>query len=382
MALPQTSEVKLSVKPIYSKVNKTFTSGGAATTNWDDQRILDLENYEVKTMDQKEIYKHVEKLFPKLETGISERDIVMIINLAWNLLAPGKVFKRLFPEKSAANLLTSLSLDDADTDVIMSNVHQTKFALSDTLETCQAGTYICASLLRLVTKSEENYRKAGPEVQKAYPKLYQKSFPINGFLVRDPIISTIHMSFASKALLRNSLNHLLYHIPDVKDNQGVIELTFKMHIEDTGMHCWPMFKEICGEFNADTATLLTALHIRPTARALAVIATLITDFEADETVLKSTKRDKKTYHYARIYDKNMFADLQTKNCRPLALILGNLKKMTVSRGSGDVLDMVALKTLDQGVKDLYAKFAKGIYDYFNASKLAAEDNPIFEALTV
>ncbi|DAZ90631.1 TPA_asm: nucleocapsid protein [Amentotaxus virus 1] len=369
----------LTINPIYANVTKTFTAGGISKDDWTDDRLTQLDNYLVETFSQSEMIKESKILMPALEEGVSEQTILRVIQMAWNVLSTGKIFKRVFPAKSSAASITSLKMTDADDSVIKKTGHVSKIIWStNDLENCQAAGYICASLLRLFTKSKENYQMARDEIQNSYIKLYQKAFPLKHFSVRDGVIESIHIMFASNHYMRNTLAHLLYHLVDVSPQDlGIVELTFKMHISDTGMHCWKMFQEVCGELSAKTELLLTALHITPTERGLAVIKSLIEKFEADTGELKKTHRDRNTYHYARLYDRNMFSDLQTKNCRPLALTLGNLKKMTVSKGMGDVLDMVVLKSLDQDVKELYKKFAKNIYEYFSVSSTAAADNPLY-----
>lgn len=374
---------KFQTKKEYEGITKQFTASGAATTDWDDTKLLALENCDVSLLDVDSMAALVKNLLPRLETGISERNAAQIINVAWNIQAPGKNFERLFPSTSSLHNALSKNIDLLDdTPIGVTSVASKIVFPASNLAICQAGGFICASLLRLFTKSPENYVNAQTEIIKAYNKFYETDFPITSFKIRESVINKIHLLFQNRPLYKNTLAHLIYYVNDIVDNSGILILTFELHIQNTGMHCWPMFQEVCGRLNADTGKMLTALDISQTNRAIKCIVTLITEFEADTGILKAANRTKKTYKYARLFDRNMFADLQTKNCQPLALTLAFLRKMTTSKGTGDVMKIVALKDIDQGVKDIYQDFAREIHGLFGVSMESANNNPLFEKVVV
>nr|DAZ90808.1 TPA_asm: nucleocapsid protein [Sciadopitys virus 1_Chi] len=374
---PPTS-VGLTIKSRYSAATTNFSASGVSKTDWTDSQLSSLEGFKLITMSEKDLCKEVKDLIPKLETGISERSAGRIIGLAWNLLCPGKKFQRVFPDKNDCQKITSSDITSLDDTVISQGSASSNIAWGKSdLETCQAGAYICAALLRLFTKSPDNFKTAQQEIKNSFQKFYQVTFPITPFTVRDAVITDLHSLYQNISIFRSSLAGLLYHFQETTDGQGVATLTFELHLQNTGMHVWPMFQDVCGSLHASSIEMLSALDIKATRKALDCILAIIVNFEGAATTLQATDRARKTYKYSRIYDKNMFADIQTKNCRPLALILGNLKKMSSPRGTGDVLDMVALKNIDQDIKDMYKKFAKGIYDHFMASEEAAGGNEIF-----
>ncbi|DAZ87279.1 TPA_asm: nucleocapsid [Arceuthobium sichuanense virus 2] len=372
--------VMLPDKDKYKNVSKNFTKGVLSNLDWTDDKLIGRDDFELPELDQLSMTTLVKQVFPRLETGVSERTVGEIIVIAWNARSPGKTDKRIFPPVSDCNTLQSPSSDILDTEIMTATGHASNIQWpGNDLQTCQAAGYVCLTLLRMFAKPADSYKKAMTNIRNSYQNFYDRVFPIQPFEIRDQVLTDIYIQFANRAIYRNAAAGLIYHLPDCKDHEGLLEYTYSMHLKSTGMRAWGLFRTVAGEMGVETKSLLNVLDIKATQRGLACIADMIMIFEAEEAILKASKRSRKTYEFARLYDKESFADLQTKACIPLTLTLGSLSKMVFTKGTmGNVLDMAALKDIDDYSKKLYENFAKRIYDYYHKSTDAAAANPVYE----
>lgn len=337
---------EIKVDSEFEDIKTNFTASGTNKTDWTDSTLIQAKGYQLCSLDDSETATLIKSVFAKLETGISESDLVKLMNIAWNARAPGKTSARIFPEKSSTIAFSSLKISTADTDIIDPTGAQSaiKWAGKSDLVICQAGGYYALCMLRMFGKDSSNMRGAKRDIKAKYLNHYDQSFPIEPFEINDSVIRTAHALFQNRDSFKWTLSSFLYHARDSGDKkvQGIIEATYAMHLRDTGMKCWSLFKENAQRLNSESALLLTVLKIEATVRPLKCIATMIRNFECDQTTLESTKRDKKTYQYARIYDSEMFLDLQAKNCIPLTLTLACLNKKVNPKGTGDVMMMAEI----------------------------------------
>ncbi|DAF42369.1 TPA_asm: N [Pinus flexilis virus 1] len=373
-------EIKVDTE--FEDIKTSFTASGTSKTDWNDDMLVNKPGYKLTKLLDSETSDLIKEVFPKLETGVSEKDVLKLMNIAWNARAPGKIDKRMFPEKPYAIGAMANEIETADDEIISTTGYRSsiKWAGKSSLLICQGGGYYALAMLRMFVKSDENMRSAKGPIREKFYSHYEKSFPMEPFEIHDTVIRTIHTLFQNRDSFKWTLAPFLYHMKDEKDGkiQGIIEATYGIHLKDAGMKCWSLFKEVAQKLNSDSAMLLTVLKIEATVKALRCIATMIRNFEGDSQTLTSTKRDKKTYQYARIFDNEMFLDLQTKNCIPLTLTLACLSKKVNPKGTGDVTNMMAIRGADAEVKSLYEKFSQEIYNYYHKSKGCAKGNVLFE----
>lgn len=340
-----------------------------SSIDWDDNRLCKQDGLHLRSFDQTSLAQRIKEVFKHLETGVSQQDVGKIIEIAWNIVGPEATFTRIYPSVGKCSLPTAETVDSLDDDTMTdTNVTSNIKWPSSELDICKAGTFFCASILRMFTKDKENFKKAWKAIIRAYPNFHKISFPILNFEIRNQVIDDLHLLLQSVKVCRATFANLLYHFPDIKDHKGMLTLLFEEHVRYTGMHCVPLFFKVREFLTPDTPKLLSCCRIKRTKNAIACLEIILTKFEGEESELKKTDRDKKTYMYSRLYDETAFADIQTKNAADLALVLAYLANLDPEKGQGNVLDIAVLARMPQGTKDIYKKFALAIYSEFKKLK--------------
>nr|DAZ90782.1 TPA_asm: nucleocapsid protein [Pinus yunnanensis virus 1] len=366
----------------FEDIKTSFTASGTNKTEWIDETLTGSKGFVLKKLTDTELSTLIQDVFPKLETGISEKDAANLMNIAWNIRAPGKISTRIFPEKASAIGSMAAEIDTTDTEVLDRTGYRSAINFTGVSELliCQGGGWFSLCMLRLFVRSDSNMIAAKQSVVDKFLGHYGKAFPIKPFTLNDTVIGNLHSLFQTRERFKWTLAYFLYHMSESTDTKfkGIIEAAFSMHLRDAGMKCWSLFKEVAQKLNSDSALLLTTLKIEATVKGLRCIATMIRNFECDQATLIAKKRERKTYQYARIFDPEMFLDLQTKNCIPLTLTLANLSKKVNPRGTGDVMQMMAIRGADKEVKSIYEKFAQEIYNYYHQSEGCAKGNILFK----
>lgn len=379
---PMAGVPEIQVDKEFEDIKTSFTASGTSKTEWNDDTLTGSFGHKLTELSDKDLSDLVQEVFPKLETGVSERDLAKLLNIAWNARVPGKTSERIFPKKPSAIGPMAADIGAVDAEVLDKTGYKTaiNFTGISELLLCQAGGWFGMSMLRLYIRSDTNMIAAKKSIQDKFMIHYGKPFPIKNFDLNDTVIGNMHTMFQTRNSFKWTLGYFLYHMRENTDGkvQGIIETTFAMHLRDAGMKCWSLFKEVAQKLNSESALLLTTLKIEATVKGLRCMATMIRNFECDNATLIANKRERKTYQYARIFDPEMFLDLQTKNCIPLTLTLANLSKKVNPRATGDIMQMMAIRGVDQEVKTIFEKFAQEIYNYYHKSAGCAKGNVLFK----
>ena len=174
--------------------------------------------------------------------------------------------------------------------------------------------------------------------------------------------------FTCRDIFKHTLKSFLYCFEDLGGNQQIVRVLFEQHLAFTGMHAYPLFTSACAGLHVESGELLALLDPRMTRSALPVIQEILNNHELPTSEELRLKRKRKTWRYARLFDANVFADLQTKNCRELVLILAYINEALGTGGSGNLLDIHHIRMMSDCEKERYKRVANNIIERARTSR--------------
>ncbi|XP_070677763.1 uncharacterized protein [Malus domestica] len=140
----------------------------------------------------------------------------------------------------------------------------------------------------------------------------------------------------------------------------MVTMLFAGHLAYTGMHVVDLFYRAVTGLQCQPTNLMKALHTSMHKKSILDELRIII-----ESYIGSEEEDKKrrTFQYARLFDSQMFGNLQTKNCAHLVCILAYLCQQCGSAGTGDATQIAVIANMGQGAKDMCKAEAINIYNY-------------------
>ncbi|DAZ90855.1 TPA_asm: nucleocapsid protein [Treubia virus 1] len=367
--------IKVMVNPIYASAQNLMVSG-VCKEDWTDDCLVSRGGITMVSLKVPEIITLGTDLMEGLLGGISERDVGNILILAWNLISP-ITQQRVFPKVDPLDGIMSANISILSNLKIGPGGQVSKLIYPPVdFDIATAMCYIAASLLRLFTKTAENYEKAWTHIESSYMKFYKVAFPILGLRPCRASIDTIVMYLTTKPIFRDSLASILYCFYDLPADKGLCRMLFEQHLACTGLHSFSLFVRSATSLRMESRELLSCLDHRMTRGALKVILVLLNDFE----VSPSPNRNRHTWKYSRIYDEEAFSLLQTKNCKELTCILAHICINAGVQGTGNILDIAQLAGMAQSSKDLFKKIADRITRLATEGPDATFGNTLFENL--
>ncbi|CAH2618934.1 N putative nucleocapsid protein [Tree fern varicosa-like virus] len=349
------------------------TAAGVNKMDWNDKMLVNLGGIELEDTDVDQIAANCMPLMESLVTGVSEQHVGQMMQVAWNLRGPsGK--QRSFPDSKLFQGARCKSITTLPNTVVQPTGLTADIKVSKDPElNGKAIAYVCCSLLRLFTKSPENYGKAWDHITGSFYKFYQVNFPLTNFRPSPVVLNQISMMLQTKLIFRNTLAGFLYTFYSVGNDKGLCRMLFEQHVACTGMHSYSLFIRSCAASRLDPEELMQLLDHRFTREPLEAIHTILTDFEDKP----APERALRTWKYARLYDETNFAVLQTRNCKELTCILAYLCENLGIQGNGNILSIAQLVNISEEAKKRYKKAADRIHQYATSGDEATYKNPVF-----
>ncbi|XP_060669725.1 uncharacterized protein LOC112493057 [Ziziphus jujuba] len=302
--------------------------------DWTDDHLLNLKGIVLRR------YTTPSQLAPVVKEGlfslqgtVSHRTIGALMVSAWNLYYfPER--KYVFPE-----IPTNTTPDDIDYTALRGNnnlggVDEKIYWPVDDSVTCAIGAYVAACLLRLETKSASNFVNAWKHIKSRYSEINNRPFLIRGLNPIEENLDSIRNALQEWPVFTNTLARFLYHFNELRGHvKGYAKFAFEQHLSLTGLHSYHLFRRVATKLNATPDDLSLALDHRMTRRGLVVVKKILLNFDRST----DDKQRRQTWKYARLFDEEMFVDLQSRNCSELTFILATiLKEMDEDQGVGDI----------------------------------------------
>ncbi|DAZ90708.1 TPA_asm: nucleocapsid protein [Didymochlaena virus 1] len=364
---------KLVINEKYKNAPK-IAAAGVSKMDWTDNKLRNLGGLELVDIPVDDIATKALPLMSALVEGVSEQHVGQMLQVAWSLRGPSgdersfddsrKLFQGSRFKKSDSLPNTVMVPTGLTADIKVSN---------DATMNGKAVAYICCSLLRMFTKSPENYAKAWDHITNSFYKFYQVNFPLTNFKPNPSVLSQISMMLQTKMVFKSTLAGFLYSFYNVGNDKGLCRMLFEQHVACTGMHSYSLFIRACAASHLDPSELMSLIDHRYTRNALEAIFQILSDFEDNP----SPERELRTWKYARLYDETNFAVLQTRNCKELTCVLAYLCENFGIQGNGNILSIAQLSNLPDHPKEMFKKVADRVYQYATSGDDATYGNKIW-----
>nr|DAZ90751.1 TPA_asm: nucleocapsid protein [Lupinus virus 1] len=214
----------------------------------------------------------------------------------------------------------------------------------------KAYCFLAASLVRLFTKSENNYIHAYTHILDGFKKFYGIDFPALGVQPSLEAIRTLTYCFGQSEIFKMTLFKLLYHSTG-EETKGLRQFLYDMHLTNTGLHFINNFCKLCNLFRCHTAVLLSALWRNEYSPALLAMMDVL-DLMNSRNILHS----RQMWKFGRIFSSSFMQPLQTRNCPDLNYIVASALQMEQPESNKDIFAIAQLRDIDE-VKKLKLKAA-------------------------
>ncbi|KAK8520324.1 hypothetical protein V6N13_031219 [Hibiscus sabdariffa] len=273
-------------------------------------------------------------------TGVSVRGIAAVFQCAWGLRSAINPSALCFKEDIYLNPSKHNTYDNLDNTIMYSAGTSTTIKRPRGMDDVWFEvymSYICASVLRLVTKSDQSYLKSWEHITRSFNTCYRKDFPV--FFKPDAIcVRAIRDRIHANLILKYSVAPFLVGMRDLNEiDQGMCKMLFEQHLAFTGMHAYPLMMKCVEKLSLSTSEVAAVLRYPVTEKALKTIQYIRSHYEFPETPEEKAMASKGSlWKYARIFYDNRFDGIQTKNCPYLVAILARAAKKLGVGGPGDI----------------------------------------------
>ncbi|XP_008358190.3 uncharacterized protein [Malus domestica] len=335
-------------------------------TDWVDAKCLAGDGIHLKVLENEVLLKMINEMLKGLTTGMTERIAGYILILVWNMRSASDNSRRIFPEKSPSNqgidveaLSHGVVSPRGTTPIKLSAAGGNSYSLN---ECVRVGCFLAASLLKLFRKPAYSWDKAKYHIQRAYTNYTKEPWPLKDLNVIASHVGTLSLLWERKTIFRDTLGSILYSIGDLEEGRGMVTMLFAGHLAYTGMHVVDLFCRAVTGLQCQPTDLMKALHTHTSMHKKSILDELRIIIES---YIGSEEEDKKrrTFQYARLFDSQMFGNLQSKNCAHLVCILAYLCQQCGSAGTGDPTQIAVIANIGQGAKDTFKAEAINIYNY-------------------
>ncbi|BCS90309.1 coat protein [Vitis varicosavirus] len=330
-------------------------SADIVTMDFPDHKLLGSSALILDRMEDEHVADLGRKVIPMISSGFSVRGAGGLFLLAYHLYDEYNSQTYAIDDADPLFLTTDVPLNLLP-DRLSAGGHQSEPlpATADVHDEARMYSYVAASLLRLYTKSEDNYVKAFNHILTGYHKFYgQESSPSIPMPTAGTLKSLCHM-LSHNSIFKATLFRLLY-LGTNKRSEGLKRFLYEIHLSNTGMHALGIFIQLFRALNCTSALLANAAKSGIFER----------QFEALIVILKIAARTdgehaRKMWRFGRIFDETFMTPLQTKRCPGFVYALAVALKQVSAKSNQNILDIVQFEELSAEMKEQFHYAGLGI----------------------
>ncbi|DAZ90686.1 TPA_asm: nucleocapsid protein [Centaurea virus 1] len=326
---------------------------------WNDNQLGPLEIYNLYYLNSPDALNELgDEVFSSLKGNLTNASVCKILLLAYNLRNNNgdHIFSDLNyelidgePRNYAEMTVRNLASPNSSGSLV---TKETATLEEENIAYC----YLAASYLRLFTKSAENYSRIGDHIKNGFSGFFSFEFPFTNHHPDIEVIRAVKNQFDTDYRLKNTFYVLLYAGEACRAGRDLKQFLYVMHTTYTGMHCYGLFLRNLDLMRVEPADLATCFDCDAFKREITSLSSIMTNLHNT-----SSQRGKECqmWRFARIFDKNFAAHLQTKNSTQFTAIMATLyHRMIPPTDRQDARKIAKVKEYleaDDGFCDFYAK---------------------------
>ncbi|XP_057775992.1 uncharacterized protein LOC130994888 [Salvia miltiorrhiza] len=323
---------------------------------WSQKDALILE-----TLSEDAIIRLGNELLTNLTAGISQRHVGSILLLAFHLHAPGiGNTERIVSVDKLARERDSELMSLENTVTYKPGKPCTVSEKGTKFEKARAYAFIAASMLKMFTRSSENYCRSWTHILNGHRKFYLIETPITAPKPLGKVLQQIRHHFSVSDIMKATLYRILYNMNEGGNITSVQKYLYDIHLSHTGMHIVPIAYNICLAMNVSPGDLIRAIYspsFHPQIVALVAAFNLMMNHDEEHT--------RQMWKYGRIFESKFFSTLQTRSCRKLCFTLACILKRERARSHARILDIKQFEAISQEDREKLEEGAKLIVRALN-----------------
>ncbi|DAF42365.1 N [Melampyrum roseum virus 1] len=354
------------IDPEFQGFGNITTDMRPVTLDFNDDKMLQMPGIIMNELESQDVIMIGRAVIPMIATGFTRSGAAHLFTLAYNLMAPtGEYTEKIFSGATALESPGDKKANEfTENPMVSVGVYEPLTGGGQPEIESAVYSYIAMSLMRLFTKSPDNYVSAWTRIIEGYQKFHNDTISFNLPTPTNTAIKSLSDWFGIEPRAKQTLYRLLYMANDNDMYRGFKRFLFEIHLAHTGMHLASFFVNICKVLNCSSAVLLQVLNVREYKRQIDCLVAILKILKTQDPV---TRRN--MWKYGRIFDEAFMADIQTKSCPKLVYILGSALKMEAPSSYANFDKIAQLKDVsDVNKKRCHAiatKLIETIREYTN-----------------
>ncbi|DAZ90621.1 TPA_asm: nucleocapsid protein [Arceuthobium virus 8] len=313
---------------------------------WKDSKFVSDVSYNLFRMSDEEIITSGHALFTYLKITCSERALANLMNLAYNLRSPsGATY--IFPESMEVppytNLMNIDISDVSDKELFKSTIVEVVYEdHEDILLLANAYCYLSCSMFKMFTKPVESYENSYDKIRTTFSQFYNTQIPLSNEKPHSSALRYICELMSSNWTSRVTLYKLLYNSnSDYQAYKGMKNYLFDIHLQNNGMHIVNLVLQISDAMMLDIDEILDTISCRRYVRTFSALSELCNNFITSN----DPDHQRRMWRYARMFDSDFFAELQTKVCKEIVCILAFMLQRLNHKNSGGIMKIYHIQDM-------------------------------------
>ncbi|DAZ90681.1 TPA_asm: nucleocapsid protein [Caladenia virus 1] len=342
------------------------------TEDWIDNQMEQLDCVFLRRMEDQELFYLGKKTFEEINTGVSLRTVASIMALSYNLKDATNQYvifdcypdvKQLGDNKGPDEFDgTPLRINTTGRHLqILANIADEEYLSKVSRSFC----YIAASMLRMFTKSAENYSKVENHLKDKFKNFFSFDLAIDGFFPDTDTAKTIKSCFELHDVFKYTLYAILYGSNKAASKGANMKsFLYDIHLSFTGLHSFMLFSKAMADYNITNVSLAKKMYSKKIETELTAIATMFNKLYAGAEATYGLRM----WRYGRIFNSNFMSVLQTKNCVFFTLVLAYLVKNKSPNEYQNVMNIAQLQHASKVEKIVANAYAMRVQHMIDVEK--------------
>ena len=282
-------------------------------------------------------------LLHSLQTSISKQGVAVIFVLAFHLRAPGVgSTERMFEATDPHSKPSDREYSDFEDVLVPTRESIQASERGDVVENAKAYSFLATSMLRLFTRSSENYCPAWNHIVNGFKTFYVRHCPVTKIVPKAEVIQAIHVHFAYDKVFKATLYRLLYMSNSKPCNDSLKGFLYDNHLSHNGMHIVSIFCRLRDALNCNPDILLKAIRTPQFDRQIQALVKILGYMNE-----KVGQHERQMWKYGRIFDEKFMSVLQTKACPKLVMMLAVALQQERPEGAENILKIKQLEDVSE-----------------------------------
>lgn len=305
-----------------------------SSLDWTDERMSQLAHVNIQVYPELDAQQRTKVLLSGIQSlylQVTAQSVANLLMAAWGLVSPQNKQVYLFPKVAMNGPCVDVTELEHRVLVSYEGNHGTCLPFPQLWSPHEwnaferTAAYMCAATLRLVTKDEGSLHRSWKSLMRNYRNFYHEE-PAFELTPNLDCLKGIRNFLQARRHLKGTIACFLLGFLELEgQGQRLCRTLFETDMAYTGMHSYRLLMSVTEKVEAPLSEVIKVVKHPSFVQALRTIVHIVLKYELPQTVAdKERAMGARTWKYARIFDSDLFADIQTKNCMMLVSVLATI----------------------------------------------------------